>query len=311
MATDWRKEFFDNFKIYDKSTHQRAAQIIRENMKEHLFTYKSISTEERIKYAIEQIETETLYLAHPLKFNDPFDCSLGISVKDSSSLLTPDLLSLTFGKRFGIKKGDERLNIMSDFLKDDLNKKPKEKAFFDKMLEENIKKNRKVIGESNRVYCFTEKSENIPMWYHYTDNFSGICLQYDTNTFPIDVLNHLFPVCYTDELENMYNKLACFSEKDFKKQNIYGSVPLQKMKDWEYEEEWRVVYNIGELGYSYEDALKLGKEHGVKIPFTKPSCIYLGKEISEENENIFRELGRKHSIPVKKMELSVFGIEFV
>ena len=311
METDWRKEFFDNFKIKDETTRNKAREIIWANMKKQLFSYRSISTNEKINYIVEQIEKETLYLAHPLKFNDPFDCSLGIQEKNSSSLITADLLKMNFEKLNLPIHDTERLNFVSEFLRDRLDASPSQKEFFDKMYEENIKKNRKVIGESNRIYCFTEKSKNIPMWYHYADKFSGICLQYDTKTFSPHILNHLFPVCYTDELEDMYAKLSNPSETEFKKQDIYGAVPLQKLRDWDYEEEWRIVYNIGELGYTYEDTFRLDKNHGVKIPFVKPSCIYLGKEISSENEKTFIELGEKLSIPVKKMVISVFGIEFV
>ena len=161
METDWRKEFFDNFKIYNETTRNKAREIILANMKEQLFSYRSIATKEKIDYIIEQIEDETLYLAHPLRFNDPFDCSLGVQEKNSSSLITADLLKMNFEKLNLPIHDTERLNFVSEFLRDRLDASPSQKEFFDKMYEENIKKNRKVIGESNRIHCFTEKNKNM------------------------------------------------------------------------------------------------------------------------------------------------------
>ena len=62
-----------------------------------------------------------------------------------------------------------------------------------------------IIRSGIRVASLSETNCNNPMWYHYTKNYSGVCLEYDTVNISEVSRNIIFLVNYKyNYFENTY-----------------------------------------------------------------------------------------------------------
>lgn len=137
-----------------------------------------------------------------------------------------------------------------------------------------------------KILSLAENCRSPQMWAHYTDNYQGICIEFDTEEEFRDIL----PVEYIPESAEHPH----YYEPDHMPSDIDTIVVqsyLQKCLEWNYEREWRVIRNSSE-GDFYD------------FSRTSIKSILLGIKISEENKNIIVSLADKYSIPVKKMFIS-------
>jgi tetratricopeptide (TPR) repeat protein len=117
-----------------------------------------------------------------------------------------------------------------------------------------ISKNFNGMYNSVRVACFTSTNTNTPMWYNYTNDYRGVCFEYDFSDLSKYIRNEskdcdaLFPVIYTDNMPTINNLLIpeVHNWNDIVNSNFMnGSYLFQQMvyfktKDWSYEREWRL-----------------------------------------------------------------------
>ena len=81
-----------------------------------------------------------------------------------------------------------------------------------------------------RVTCFTERKNNMAFWHHYTENYQGICLEFNTQNEDLFQSN-LIKVKY-EELKNFTNNNSYFTPQE---------LMATKRPEWSYEEEWRII----------------------------------------------------------------------
>ena len=84
---------------------------------------------------------------------------------------------------------------------------------------------------------------------------------------------------------------------------------LHKLDDWQYEKEWRLIYDAGFWYKSLEAIPNKFYDEGKIVDFIRPSKIYLGYKVSEENEQFVREIGERCNIPVVKMQCTNYGLK--
>ncbi len=160
------------------------------------------------------------------------------------------------------------------------------------------------------IACFTERPDSILMWSHYAENHTGICLYYDMHTletYPIldkgYLMEYIHPVQYSADASEqivLFRDLV-FSQAKTGKYNEFDALrfsminSLTKAPDWSYEHEWRMILNLGNIENPPDSMRHLR---------VKPDCIYLGANISKENEERLCCLAKENAIPVKKMFLT-------
>lgn len=95
------------------------------------------------------------------------------------------------------------------------------------------------------VCCFSKNMDNILMWSHYANSHRGVCLEWEVDEESSQLKGGLNEVIYEDELVTL-NEVER-SKDGYLNLNVSnnGKFILQKLKDWEYEEELR-IYNICE-----------------------------------------------------------------
>lgn len=143
------------------------------------------------------------------------------------------------------------------------------------------------------IACFCESVQSITMWSHYADYHKGFALEYEmrpTLTKGIKEGVGLYPVIYDDVRYDASQYMAWAFLKMF---GINAPNPdvlshtkcaLHKSRQWEYENEWRLV------DYSMRNYLV---ENVTSINY-KPTAIYYGVHIANENKE------RLHSIAKAK-----------
>ena len=75
-------------------------------------------------------------------------------------------------------------------------------------------------------------------------------------------LNKLFPVYYVDKMPDMTNRLLQKRQAEF---GFMEYLTIHKLKDWRYENEWRLIYDAGSFYFGPEDVLKDFWTHGKSI----------------------------------------------
>ncbi len=328
-----KKEWLDKFwELYDSSLHSnfsKALELKRNNIPKFLYRYRSL---ENMKYRLDEIRTGEIWIAAPSEFNevnDIFDAGSILYSNKAEKYMGKDDKRLLYEKQFEqiekekfeqIFSGDNWYNKLIDFVVRD----EKQKGNIDITLEEMKEKlNEAVMSQlellndtinklsnlMNRIACLTIKNDNLPMWTHYANNHKGICIEYDTTTIKnILVLDSLFPVKYKEEFLDGIAYMMKYEKDKTKMFHFFDRLAVQKLIDWEYEQEWRLILNMGHLYYSPDEIPSECKEKGQLYYFTKPSKVIMGCKIEAENEKEIRAICEKENIQVAKMRVTPYGL---
>ena len=206
----------------------------------------------------------------------------------------------------------EKLNIDSVFMYKSINKRTleaiikkgilKSKAeYFNDVFDPFYKKFYPKMSEllSNvRFSCFSKKNNNLLLWAHYGDNHRGICLKYK---LPKEMENNVFldEIIYSeikikpikpieqDEGDSKQYETITLEEKGLTIHDAF----LRKHKDWQYEEELRMIY----INENNSDELYTNIEL---------EAIYFGIECPDNDINTIKELCKGIGLNIKfyKME---------
>ncbi len=320
---DWKKTFWELYRTEDDMRIAEALTLKQNNIPRFLYRYRSINSTESLTRVKDEIETGKIFLANPKSFNDIYDSvpmlyhsqieeydhDKELCKKHFKKVLTKEEYNEVFDsedwfeKLFDVIAGAESSAEEKETYKSDF------RTLFLWEIEKLNNQIKQWVQDYNKIACFTVKSNNLPMWYHYGNKYSGVCLEYDTDKIEnVIIINRLFPVLYKDVLEDCAKRLMGHPGILY---NFMDFVPLQKLSDWSYEQEWRLVMNIGQLGYPQEYVKDPRCAEGVLFSFCKPSKILLGSQVTKENEAYMREIAAEKQIGIEKMVVTSHGIEFI
>ncbi|EEX36512.1 hypothetical protein VIB_002827 [Vibrio metschnikovii CIP 69.14] len=220
--------------------------VIRTKMSipKKLYKYESVTTQ-----ALANLKNGQIYFSLPSQFNDPFDCSLPISLDlrvESLSRFRQSFLGRGNLPELSLKQ----LNNMSDSdLSQMLNR-----AMYD-ILGTNLK--------GKGVSCFSSDFNNLLMWSHYGAKHTGFCLEFDTSLEPFSKARK---VKYVDDFPKLDAEVMVVDC------NYEPVLELLHTKSaaWRYENEWRCIHNEAPLAYMYEQASLTGVYFGSE---TDEACI--------------------------------------
>lgn len=140
--------------------------------------------------------------------------------------------------------------------------------------------------------CFCEDVQSILMWGHYADSQKGFALEYDFRPTLLNPLPNvaICPVIYS---ENRYDATDYITWAFLKMQQMpvistdlsaHMKVALHKSKDWEYEQEWRLI----------DPRLQDPSNPKPTVTQYRPKAIFYGTGIDKA------QLARLHKIAVRK-----------
>ena len=219
------------------------------------------------------------------------------------------LLGKALKEIFFIKDNDNDINDIranlftykiENYLKDNINKHD----VWNRAIHEVILNNYKDINNIKsyfQISCFTTNKYSIPMWAHYADMHRGFCIEYsikfDYSKYS-ELLYNLFQVIYSNQRIDITNSCINFFESNPSQEdlwNIYKYALLSKSLDWQYQNEWRIIF--------YKN--NLPKDHTNSIPFFPISKVYLGCKMPNEEREKIKQICKNRNIPVTDMFMDV------
>lgn len=317
---DWQEEFMRLF-TSDKSTDFRdALELKRNHIPKKLYRYRSLS-HKSMPYRFDEIVHGKLYLAHPKDLNDPFEGFSTLKSHNPSDYMS--CKQCDYAKQFSniipadrhkeIFSSDNWFDALMTYVAEasskhervETNKTALEKAILHGMEVLNAhlsETTRRVV----RIACFTTTSTNLPMWSHYTAH-KGICLEYDTDTIAsIYQKNMLFPVYYVDKLPDVVSMMM---DEVHPKHSLFEYIAMHKLKDWSYENEWRLLHGIGSWYDSPEDVPNDYYKSGKTIQFICPSKIIMGTQIRYSHRKKIEKMALLAGIPLVQARQTEYGLD--
>lgn len=178
-----------------------------------LFKYYALDN-----YSIDALTNSYIYVSHPEQLNDVYDSSEHLLIFDNEIT---------------------NKNILNDSSLSELQKK--------EILNDNnflSKVNKEIIYSKIGIFSMTETPDNILMWAHYTKN-RGFAIEFNFEKLKNSSTGRIhgqFPMNYVDKIEPIH----------LSKVDIHCAMLMQsniKLKDWEYENERRLLVECRDGDY--------------------------------------------------------------
>jgi hypothetical protein len=174
-------------------------------------------------WTLNEISKHQLYAPKPDELNDPFECRAAC-FWDINSI-----------KRFFIEKFAPSYGLSPE----DAAKQ------FDLSCESGMARLFQADNESRQntnIVGFSAIPNSIRMWAYYSKAHEGICIGYDTSFRPFNVASD---VKYKN-LDIPFDVIAAIQNDPTE---IAANITFRKAEEWEFEQEYRVASNLGDIKY--------------------------------------------------------------
>lgn len=266
-------------------------------------------------YARANLESDTVWMASPDTYNDPYDCAFTVTERDAVNALKKGLVT-EFAKAYKLppEVSDEQIEkamaspeplmCLGEYVQANYGSTPRSNPlqgaeFVSLMAPAMIKDTVNIFRQwrkVTKVCSFSAVSDSILMWGHYAQDHKGFCIEYDLEQLQSghDFRRKLYPVIYSPKLYDLTTfakKLVGPNRHEFNPSSPLLGI-MHKFDGWRYEQEWRVV--------SITDSV-VG-DHNWPVP--TPSRVFVGSKMSLENVEAVRKLCEQKNIEVLQMELA-------
>lgn len=302
----WIDKFIEMlFSLKREHLNIEGAYILKHaHLPKSIFKYREVN-----ENSIRNLENDTVWLADPNNFNDPYDCAHTIDYKslqthfghqyfnDYLATKGPAIELSVDQKEILSSSADPFTELIEILLKNELPEKQKDiKAMLlqvqKKMYEDLSFSQSKSFASSFKLCSFSENNNSMLMWAHYASYHQGFCIEYSLENLPYSDFRRrfLYPVIYSDKMFDATEHFKMgIDHENFNNLHLTLAA-LIKAKDWSYEKEWRLVFAHGVM--DREQAYKIGK----------PKAVYLGTKINQEDQDKLIEICTRRDIPFFKMK---------
>jgi hypothetical protein len=248
------------------------------------------------------IENELLRITQPSDLNDPFELIPAIPTTEEfiSVLEKNHKESIVLIQNANIDKSKKKELLQSQLSKYKIEVRKlnnNEEGNFKSFFLESAYKN---INTHLGILSLTRRWDSNLMWAHYTNSHKGICIGFDSSD-PFfssyrqiaDVEKIFMPVAYEE------NRIKIPLEKGIK---IDFKVVLSKSKDWEYEQEERLLVMLRNSDKVIPN--KPFDIHLYKIPHNLVKEIIIGANFPLEMISTVKDFCTKNNIELYKSKIS-------
>lgn len=220
-------------------------------------------------YTIKLLCEQRLHFSHPFDFNDPLDCHPPCSDSFSEEMI----LSYVTGK-YPLNEEAVRRNM--PLIKAAISDK--------KMLQPEVDR----VFNSTYLCCLSYNADSPLMWAHYCNNHTGLCLGFDPK-----IGGSFLRTGMIRKVEYVTERQTLDFTKDLHPQ--VENIVTQKFKDWEYEDEVRIIKSPaqmtinGELQNSFEKSALVAMFFGLRMPEERQEFyMLLCKQCGLDNVKFFK-----------------------
>lgn len=206
-----------------------------------------------------------LHFADPARFNDPFDCALGIDLHHGGT--TEDWVEY-FIHLVEEDEPDSTPQYRQARAEDNVRRERYSAPAFLDEAEKGIRHKVKEFGSTQGVLCLSSDPRNVMMWAHYAGNHGGLVLCFDTRYMGNHASGELrcFQVKYGLSFPNLpeyLEALRALRDGDNRAFNILFF--CRKSRDWIYEKEWRFFANKPDSFIEFDPPMLSGIIFGWKM----------------------------------------------
>jgi hypothetical protein len=207
-----------------------------------------------------------LYFADPARFNDPFDCALGLDFRRGATIQNWEDY---FTHLVEMENRKSTLGCRRAKAKDNIRRGRHTDPAFLEEAEEKIRRDVKKVGREQGVLSLSSDPKNVMMWAHYAANHEGLVLRFDTRHMADQASGELrcFQVKYHLSIPQLPDYLAAL--RAFGNGDIQAFAKLffcRKSRDWKYENEWRFFAGKPDTLVDFEPPMLSGVIFGWKMP---------------------------------------------
>jgi len=226
-----------------------------------------------------------LYQVLPKGLNDPFECKPHfVWPNDAAKVKSMRAHLVKSAKKIGVSKKHAEKQV-SKLMSDSKNTR---EIIFKVMRDAYAKL---------RLCSFTETKDNLLFWSHYADSHRGICIEFDATSL---LISYAYKVKYSDSYPAVDYPISDVSQA--------FRPALIKSKYWEYESEYRTIFNPDSATQPEND----GESFILKGNEIKN--IYFGANMKNDDKNRLIKLINKGPFNPKfwnaRLSKSAFSLEF-
>jgi len=306
----WKDQFLEYLKqsTLAKPLFEQAIALKQQHLPPRIYKYRK---DDEAGYARKNLASNTIWLATPDTYNDPYDCFLQFSAPNMAAAFERGLIdAFISGYKLDISpdsvtKAKQSATPLQTLLQDITTEgkagtNPKQVAeLISKAIPGYIKSTKEflqVVRTIAQVCSFSTIHDSILMWSHYADNHKGFCVEYDLGKFdPSDgFLKNLYPVAYSNELGDMTpwaEKLVSGGVGDLVTEFLLLGV-IQKFTGWEYEQEWRYI--------RFQEPPNQDRNRLMPLP----SRVFLGAKMLPSTTEAIVAICEEKNIPLWQMHMS-------
>lgn len=238
------------------------------------------------------VETLKVKVSAPLLFNDPFDSQVEINhdaLDENEAMAHAAKAACNYLKPLLKDGGTETAHqlVTSELLKD----RDFVNGEFDKLQRIFEEINRLVTGflKDDRMFCVSEKHDNLLMWAHYADEHKGAVIRFRCIPESDIALCAAKPVLCRETMPRLEITEMLQNNQQQTARKIVDEILLTKSLDWAYEGEWRVIMNRkGDEQFEFREVLE-----------QEIDAIYLGLRMEAEDRNKIIEFVKGHRKHIK------------
>lgn len=315
----WKNEYHELYfhNTRDIKSQAKASILKEENFPKILFKYM------KAEYAIKSLaDDDFIKVSDPFHVNDPFEGDILFDYDMISQQYKDDLLirqldlpvfNLSDEDKNLIVNSKDPLDLFMDIIYNNDSKwgegltidkfKLEFVETFDEFAQYRVKNYNLELKKQMLFVCLSESNNIIPMWAHYSDNHTGVCIGYDLTDFELGSEETCHPILYVQS-SDFTEEISNIDDVERNKLKVLEEPFLKKSCDWSYEKEWRILINKMKLRQS----LKLGYSSVMDkrgdlcfIKFPKPVCVFLGLDISADCEQAIIKICKERGITIYKM----------
>jgi Protein of unknown function (DUF2971) len=267
--SSWQKEFVISLQetTRGKSRLEDALAIKNRNLPKRIYKYRKCSS----PYHLNALESDTVWLCSPKRYNDPYDCWFTL----------PDGFIATLIEQALNKRNPSANNPHF----------PYAATKFGNKLAVKLAKFRDLA----KICSFSSCNDSVLMWSHYSEDHGGFCIEYDIEGLDPShsFCKNLYPVVYSNDLgylRNFVEKLVGASREEYPYMGPLLCM-LVKFTGWAYENEWRIIH---ETPTEEDDG-----------PMAAPvaSRVFVGSQFELNKNQKLIAICKKKKIPIEQMRL--------
>jgi hypothetical protein len=230
------------------------------------------------------LSSNSIYLSNTRGFNDPWDCRpfFDLNRLDEPAFYVRQVkwferVDKKHNPHLSEKERAERATRLRN-----------DRAFLEHCIRQMVGIESE-IQKRYRVYCLTTKPTDTLMWSHYSENHTGICLEFRCDN---GILSSALKVVY-------YETYPSLDLADDDPHTILLPL-LAKAKDWSYEDEYRLIAQEESAALNLDSLIT--KNNLLRLPNGDLPSVVVGCVASTATRDAVCEIVRSsgNSVPIKQ-----------